>query len=127
MSRLPAASHDTSRRVGRKAPGRQGLPESLGSRSFLLSLPSPPRWCSGPELCLGPGRELLEGVRRGAKEKKKSRTKVQSGGKGLPGRSLAVRSWCYSFRMTYGNLSAEPQLKEVVLRPLFPTNFCVKC
>lgn len=70
MSRLPAESHHTSRRAGRKAQGRQGLPESLGSRSFLLSLPSPPRWCSGPELCLGPGRELLEGVRRGAKEKK---------------------------------------------------------
>lgn len=84
MSRLPAASHDTSRRVGRKAPGRQGLPESRGSRSFLLSLPSPPRWCSGPELCLGPGRELLEGVRRGAKEKKNRERKYRVGERDFP-------------------------------------------
>lgn len=130
MSRQPAASRDTPRRAGREAPGRHGLPESPRSRS-LLALPPlpapPPRRCSGPDLCLGPCRELRGGVRRGTEEEKIIGIERKRGLKGLPGRSLAERGWCYPFSVTYGNLPADPQLKEPALRPLFPANFCVKC
>lgn len=63
---------DSQQRVAIPRGGPAGKPRGGSrsrSRSGLLARPSPRRRFSGPDLCLGPRRELGGGVRRGTEEK----------------------------------------------------------